>query len=46
MSESRRLRNRRMKRELGVALRFPTVREGLAGAARAPGADRPVGRSP
>lgn len=30
MSESRRLRNHRMKGELGLALRFPTVREGLA----------------
>jgi nucleoside-diphosphate-sugar epimerase len=31
MSESRRLDNRRLKRELRVALRYPTVREGLAG---------------
>lgn len=30
MSESRRLRNLRMKRELGLVLRYPTVREGLA----------------
>lgn len=30
MSESRRLDNRRMKRELGVRLHYPTVREGLA----------------
>jgi nucleoside-diphosphate-sugar epimerase len=30
MNESRRLRNRRLKRELGVRLRYPTVREGLA----------------
>jgi nucleoside-diphosphate-sugar epimerase len=30
MSESRRLHNARMKRELGVVLRYPTVREGLA----------------
>jgi nucleoside-diphosphate-sugar epimerase len=30
MSESRRLSNERMKRELGLALRYPTVREGLA----------------
>lgn len=30
MSESRRLDNRRLKSTLGVALRFPTVREGLA----------------
>ena len=29
MSESRRLHNLRMKRELGLALRYPTVREGL-----------------
>ena len=29
MSESRRLVNRRLKRELRVALRYPTVREGL-----------------
>ena len=31
MSESRRLSNVRMKRELRVRLRYPTVREGLAG---------------
>jgi nucleoside-diphosphate-sugar epimerase len=30
MSESRRLHNDRMKRELGLRLRYPTVREGLA----------------
>ena len=30
MSESRRLSNVRMKRELGMGLRYPTVREGLA----------------
>ena len=30
MSESRRLVNTRMKQELGVRLRYPTVREGLA----------------
>lgn len=30
MSESRRLINLRMKTELGLALRYPTVREGLA----------------
>ena len=30
MSESRRLHNARMKRELGVVLRYPSVREGLA----------------
>lgn len=29
MSESRRLDNRRMKAELGVVLRYPTVREGV-----------------
>jgi nucleoside-diphosphate-sugar epimerase len=29
MGESRRLRNRRLKRELRVRLRYPTVREGL-----------------
>jgi nucleoside-diphosphate-sugar epimerase len=29
MSESRRLRNQRLKRELRLALRYPTVREGL-----------------
>ena len=34
MSESRRLRNDRMKRELGLVLDHPTVREGLAGGAR------------
>jgi len=31
MNESRRLRNGRMKRELGLVLRYPTVREGLLG---------------
>jgi len=30
MAESRRLINRRMKAELGVTLRYPTVREGIA----------------
>ena len=30
MGESRRLDNRRMKHELGLRLRYPTVREGLA----------------
>ena len=30
MSESRRMLNVRMKRELGVRLRYPTVREGIA----------------
>ena len=29
-SESRRVRNDRLKRDLGVALKFPTYREGLA----------------
>ena len=29
MSESRRLDNARLKRELGVRLRYPTVHEGL-----------------
>jgi nucleoside-diphosphate-sugar epimerase len=33
MGESRRLENRRMKRELGLVLRYPTVRDGLAAAA-------------
>jgi nucleoside-diphosphate-sugar epimerase len=33
MRESRRLDNRRLKRELGVHLRYPTVREGIAAAA-------------
>jgi len=32
MSESRRLDNRKLKRELGVSLRYPTVHEGLANA--------------
>ncbi len=31
LAESRRLDNRRMKRELRLALRYPSVREGLAG---------------
>jgi nucleoside-diphosphate-sugar epimerase len=35
MSESRRLVNARMKRELRVALRYPTVHEGIAAAQRA-----------
>jgi nucleoside-diphosphate-sugar epimerase len=34
MRESRRLENRRMKRELGVRLIYPTVAEGLAAALR------------
>jgi hypothetical protein len=29
MSESRRLVNRRMKEELGIVLRYPTVHEGV-----------------
>lgn len=37
MSESRRLVNRRMKAELGVRLRHPTVREGVPEAAAQPG---------
>jgi hypothetical protein len=32
MSESRRLSNRRIKRELRVTLRYPSVHEGLAAA--------------
>ena len=36
MSESRRLSNARMKDELGLRLTYPTVREGLAAARRAP----------
>jgi nucleoside-diphosphate-sugar epimerase len=31
MSESRRLHNQRMKKELGLALRYPTVKDGLCG---------------
>jgi hypothetical protein len=31
MSESRRLYNRRMRQELGLVLRYPTVAEGLRG---------------
>ena len=42
MSESRRLRNDRLKSELGLVLRYPTVVEGLAGAAPEPGSDLPV----
>ena len=38
MSESRRLDNRRMKRELRLALRYPTVREGLLHARACDGA--------
>ncbi|NRR33278.1 SDR family oxidoreductase [Oxalobacteraceae bacterium] len=36
MSESRRLRNERLKRELGLRLRYPTVADTLAGCATAP----------
>ena len=36
MSESRRLDNRRLKGELRLALRYPTVREGLAALAQMP----------
>jgi hypothetical protein len=32
MSESRRLENKRLKKELRVSLKYPTVREGLQGA--------------
>ena len=32
MSESRRLTNQRMRRELGLVLRYPTVHQGLAAA--------------
>ena len=46
MSESRRLRNDRLKGELGLVLRYPTVREGLAGAALGPGPDLPVAPGP
>jgi hypothetical protein len=31
MGESRRMRNQRMKHELRLRLRYPTVREGLLG---------------
>ena len=31
MSESRRLRNQRLKDELGLRLRYPTVADGLRG---------------
>jgi nucleoside-diphosphate-sugar epimerase len=36
MSESRRLDNARMKQELRVSLRYPTVREGLVGSVASP----------
>jgi nucleoside-diphosphate-sugar epimerase len=38
MEESRRLCNARMKRELRVVLRYPTVAQGLAAAFKSPGA--------
>jgi len=41
MNESRRLDNRRMKRELGIRLRYPTVYEGLKHE-HAAGADQPA----
>ena len=41
MNESRRLDNARLKRTLGVRLRYPTVKEGL-GHERAIGADQPA----
>ncbi len=41
MNESRRLDNRRLKEVLGLRLRFPTVREGLAHA-HAARADQPA----
>jgi hypothetical protein len=37
LDESRRLVNTRMKRELGLALRYPTVGDGLDGPAAARG---------
>lgn len=37
MSESRRLGNTRLKKELGLKLRYPTVREGLRAAFATPG---------
>jgi len=40
MGESRRLSNRLMKSRLGVILRYPTVRDGLADAVRAAGQKR------
>ncbi len=41
MSESRRLDNRRLKRELGIRLRYPTVHEGLKHE-HAAGVDQPA----
>ena len=40
MSESRRLDNRRMKAELGLQLRYATVREGLSGGGNATGKEK------
>lgn len=40
MKESRRLRNDRMKAELGLVLRYPTVREGLSSGERSDGLGR------
>jgi nucleoside-diphosphate-sugar epimerase len=40
MKESRRLRNHRMKAELGLVLRYPTVREGLRAEERSDGPGR------
>lgn len=45
MRESRRLHNRRMKRELGLRLRYPTVGEGLAAARHGQG-ELPVDGQP
>ncbi len=39
MSESRRLSNRRIKRELRLQLRYPTVRDGIAAAGSLPASD-------
>ncbi len=41
MDESRRVSNDRMKAELGIVLRYPTVREGVAAAVRASGEPAP-----
>jgi nucleoside-diphosphate-sugar epimerase len=37
MSESRRLVNRRLKQELRLKLRYPTVQHGVAGSVETPG---------
>lgn len=42
MRESRRIGNRRMKRELRIALRYPTVRDGIAAALTARGGTGPL----